>query len=194
MFTWIIEKKAKILNVDNGRFTVENHFWNDLVIGQSIAHDWACMTIETFDEEKYTFFAMQESLNRTNFWTKSVGDFFNIERCLEVWARLDGHFVSGHVDAVSEVLDVKDIWDSSVEIFFEIPEGFSKNLIEKGSVTINWTSLTLCHLDDKSFSVSLIPMTQEVTNLGLLKPWNMVNLEFDMLWKYILNLKNYFNK
>lgn len=190
MFTWIIEKKAKILDVDNGRFTVENHFWSNLVIGQSIAHDWACMTIESFDDDKYTFFAMQESLKRTNFWTKNTWDFFNIERCLEVWARLDGHFVSGHIDAISKVLDLKDIWDWSVEIFFEIPSGFRKNLIEKGSITINWTSLTLCHLDDNSFSVSLIPLTQEITNLGLLKAWSIVNLEFDMLGKYILNLKN----
>lgn len=190
MFTWIIEKKAKILEVNWGRITVENNFWKELNIGQSISHDWACMTIETFDDEKYTFFAMEESFRRTNFHTKKIWDFFNIERCLQVWQRLDGHFVSGHIDNTWKVIKVIKNNDGSWEIFFSYSPEFKYNLIDKWSITINWTSLTVCHLDSESFSVSLIPLTLEITNLWDLEVWDTVNLEFDMLWKYILGLNN----
>lgn len=189
MFTWIIEHKAKILDIKDGSFTVENKFWTDLQIGQSIAHDGACMTLTAFDSEKYTFFAMWESLEKTNFLAKKKWDYFNVERCLQIGQRLDWHFVSGHVDTVWKVSKLLNNEDGSREIFIFYPSEFTQNLIPKGSITINWTSLTLCHLSNTEFSVSLIPLTLEITNLWDLIPWDSVNLEFDMLWKYILNTK-----
>lgn len=186
MFTGIIEKKAKILEIQDGRFTIENIFWTDLTIGQSIAHDGACMTIEKFDEKEYAFFAMTESLNLTNFWAKQKGDFFNIERCLQVWDRIDGHFVSGHIDAVGEVKKIEKKEDDSKEIFIEFPKIFQKNILLKGSITVNGTSLTVTSISENIFSVWIIPLTQEITNLWNIQPWKKVNLEFDMFGKYVL--------
>lgn len=100
MFSGIIEQKAKILQIESGRFTVENTFQGSLSIGQSIAHDGACMTIESFKDDSYTFFVMEESLKKTNFSQKNIGDSFNVERCLQVGDRIDGHFVSGHIDTI----------------------------------------------------------------------------------------------
>jgi len=187
MFTWIIEKKAKILSVNDWEFEVENHFWWDLKIGQSIAHDWACMTITEFNDSSYKFFAMWESLDKTNFTHKKTWDFFNVERCLKVWDRLDGHFVSGHIDATTTITDIYENSDGSWLMTFDLRPEFRKFLIEKWSITINGTSLTISHLEDNSFSVSLIPLTLKETNLWDLTVTDFVNLEFDLLWKFILN-------
>jgi len=187
MFSWIIEKKAKILDINNGRITVENNFGSNLNIWQSIAHDWACMTIEKFDDKSYTFFAMQETFNRTNFSVKKVGDYFNTERCLRVWDRLDWHFVSWHIDCTWKVIKIDLQKDSSLIIWIKFNENFSKLVIGKWSITINWVSLTVIKNTENSLEVSLIPLTLDITNLWLLKIWDLVNLEFDMLGKYILN-------
>lgn len=187
MFSGIIEKQAKILQIESGRYTVENHFWENLQIGQSIAHDGACMTIESFKDNTYTFFVMEESLKKTNFWEKNPWDTFNIERCLKVWDRLDGHFVSGHIDTTGHVtlLEKKD--DASLIVWVSFDETFSKYTIEKWSIAINGTSLTIVDRNTWYISVSLIPLTQDWTNLWVLKLWDTVNLEFDMIGKYILN-------
>ena len=190
MFSWIIEQKAKILNINAWEFTITNTFKEPLVIGQSIAHDWACMTITSFDEEKYTFFAMQESLKLTNFENKKVWDYFNVERCLKIWDRLDWHMVSGHVDTVWIVQNIKKYDDNSIEIFIKYNTDFSKNLIPKWSITINWTSLTVVQDLPWELSVCLIPITQQITNLWDLKPNDKVNLEFDLVGKYLFKYKN----
>ncbi len=186
MFTWIIEKKARITNIFWGNISVENIFWNKLGIGQSIAHDWACMTITSFDEKIYSFFAMEESFSKTNFWEKEVWDFFNIESSLKFSWKVDWHFVTGHVDTVWQVsrLDKKE--DNSLVIYIKFDEKFKNNIIEKWSIAINWVSLTIVETWEDFFSVSLIPLTQKITNLWDLKVWNKVNLEFDMIWKYII--------
>lgn len=186
MFSWIIEKKAKILNIEGGIFTVENTFKDELQIGQSIAHDWACMTLTSWNSDKYSFFAMEESLKVTNFYTKKAWDSFNVERCVKVWDRLDGHIVSGHVDTIWEISEIIKNSDSSIEIFVKFPENFSKYIIPKWSITINWTSLTIVKEGIDYLSVSLIPITQEITNLWTLQVWDMVNLEFDIIGKYII--------
>lgn len=190
MFSWIIEKKAKILAIENWNFTVENVFNEPLKIGQSIAHDGACMSITSFDEKKYTFFAMEESLKKTNFSTKKPWDFFNIERCVKVWDRLDGHIVSGHIDTIWEVFKIIKNNDTSIEVFVNFPESFSKYIIPRWSITINWVSLTIVKESSDFLSVCLIPITQEITNLWNLKVWDKVNLEFDIVWKYILKQNN----
>jgi riboflavin synthase len=191
MFTWIIENKAKILEIKNWRFKVENVFGiDDLVIWQSIAHDWACMTLECFDEEFWEVFVMSESLKKTNFSTKKTWDFFNIERCLKLWDRLDWHMVSGHIDWTWEIIWIDNIkdWSKILKIIFDTK--FNNLLIDKWSITVNWVSLTIVETWDDFFTISLIPLTQNITNLWDLENWDKVNLEFDMIWKYVNKLNS----
>jgi riboflavin synthase len=188
MFSWIVEHNAKIISVDSWRFVVENKFAENLNIWQSIAHDGACMTLESFNDESYTFFVMQESMNKTNLWSKLVGDYFNVERCIKVWDRIDGHYVSGHIDCVWSLDDISKIEDGSYVLKIIFPEKFSKFLIEKGSICINGVSLTVVECWEWYLTVSIIPHTWQLTNLGTLRENDTVNLEFDMLGKYILNL------
>ncbi|QFR39042.1 riboflavin synthase [Candidatus Gracilibacteria bacterium 28_42_T64] len=187
MFSGIIKDKTKILGINKGVFTVENIFNNDnnLKIGDSVAHDGACMTITEISNEKYSFFVMEESINKTNFSHKKIGDYFNIEGSLKLSDSLDGHFVTGHVDTTGIIkkLDTKN--DASKIIHVAFDEKHVNLIINKGSITINGVSLTIVD-DGKDFlSVSIIPLTQEITNLGLLKTGDIVNLEFDMIGKYI---------
>ena len=188
MFSGIIEKKAQILSRDGGRFTIKNHFWNDLQIGQSIAHDGACMTIESFDTDTYTFFAMEESLNLTNFWEKNTWDSFNVERCLKVWDRIDGHFVSGHIDSIGKIKNLTKNPDGALIVDISYDISYSDLVVHKWSITLNGTSLTVTHNTPGELQVWLIPITQEMTNLWKLQIWDTINIEFDMLWKYIKNL------
>lgn len=190
MFSWIIEQKAKILSVENWNFEIENTFKEPLQIGQSIAHDGACMTLTSWNEKLYKFFAMQETLKVTNFSTKKAWDFFNVERCVKVWDRLDWHIVSGHVDTVWTVSEIVKNPDSSIFLYISFDENFSKYIIPKWSITINWTSLTVVEDLPGKISVSLIPITQEITNLWALKAWDKVNLEFDIVGKYLFKNKN----
>ena len=187
MFSWIVENKAKIIWINKGRFTIENIFSSELKEGQSIAHDWACMTVEKFDDNSYTFFAMEETLKKTNFHKKSIWDNFNLERCLKIGDRIDGHFVTGHIDTVWKIIKVEEMPDSSVVIWIRFDEEFSKLLVYKWSITINWVSLTVISNTSIHLDVSLIPHTLQITNLWELKIWDYVNLEFDVLGKYILN-------
>ncbi len=187
MFSGIIKDKTKILWINKWVFTVENIFNNDnnLKIWDSVAHDWACMTITEISNEKYSFFVMEESINKTNFSHKKIWDYFNIEWSLKLSDSLDWHFVTWHVDTtwIIKKLDTKN--DASKIIHVAFDEKHVNLIINKWSITINGVSLTI--VDDwKDFlSVSIIPLTQEITNLWLLKTWDIVNLEFDMIWKYI---------
>ena len=190
MFTGIVEKKAEILERDGGRFTVERVLEWDLEIGQSIAHDGACMTLETISQKSYTFFVMEESLRCTNLWEKKAWDMFNVERCVLVWSRIDGHFVSGHVDCVWKCEKIEKREDGSHFIFISYPKEFAKLVISKGSITVNGVSLTVVDNEPWKFSISIIPHTWNETNLWTLKEWDTINLEFDMLGKYILNAHN----
>jgi riboflavin synthase len=185
MFSWIIEQKATILDIKNWVFEVENTFGEIPTIWQSIAHDWACMTITNATLEKYSFFAMQESLSVTNFHTKKIWDYFNVERSLKVWDRIDWHFVTWHIDTVWNIDKIIINDDKSKIIYTKFDEKYTNFIIKKWSITINWVSLTIVDAWNDYLSVSLIPLTQEITNLWILKVWDIVNLEFDMMWKYI---------
>jgi len=189
MFSGIIRYKSKILDIKDWVFTIENNFSKNkekLEIGQSIAHDWACMTILDFNDAKYSFFTMKESFKKTNFWDKEIWDYFNVETSLNFNWKIDWHFVTGHIDAIWKVIKIKTRKDKSKIITLKFRKKFKNNIIEKGSIAINWTSLTIINVKKNIFSVSLIPLTQEITNLWDLKIWDKVNLEFDMMWKYIL--------
>ena len=192
MFSGIVERKAKIIKIEQGRFTVENIFREKLSLGQSISHDGAFMTIESLGKNIYTFFVMKESLKKTNFWTKKHSDTFNVERSLKLSDRIDWHFVSGHIDSTWRVKAVRLLDDSSKIIDITFPKKFQNYCIEKWSVTINGVSLTIVSIKEQALRVSIIPLTQNITNLGNLKKGDIVNLEFDMLGKYIYKLmKNY---
>ena len=189
MFSGIIEQKAKILNIENWNYTVENIFNKPLKKGISIAHDGACMTIIESDFEKYSFFVMEESIKKTNFKNKKVWDFFNIEWSLKLSDTMDWHFVSGHIDTTGKVFKIEEKNDSSKIVYIEFDEKFKNLIIEKWSITINWVSLTIVEDLWNKLSVSIIPLTQEITNIWDLKIWDLVNLEFDILWKYINKLQ-----
>jgi riboflavin synthase len=189
MFSGIIEKKAKILNIENWNYTVENIFKKNLKVWISIAHDWACMTITESNAEKYSFFVMEESIKKTNFKNKKSWDFFNIEWSLKLSDTMDWHFVSGHIDTTWKVTKIVENSDWSKYYYIKFDSKYSNLIIEKGSITINWVSLTI--VDDlwDSLSVSIIPLTQQITNIWELKIWDLVNLEFDILGKYINKLQ-----
>ncbi len=192
MFSGIIEHQGKILKIHDGLFRIENMFGEILNEWQSIAHDGACMTITSSTLEHYEFFTMQESLSVTNFWTKETGDTFNVERSLRLGDRIDGHFVTGHIDTVGKVILLEKRGDGSLLYWISFDPRYDTLIIEKGSITINGTSLTVVTTSEGSLTVSLIPLTQNWTNLGISKIWESVNLEFDMIGKYVhkLTIKN----
>ena len=190
MFSGIIEHQAKIISNEEWIFRIENTFDEILSIGQSVAHDGACMTITKSQSDYYEFFSMQESLRVTNFWKKEVGDSFNVERCLRIGDRIDWHFVSGHIDTVGKVILLEKRDDGSLLYWVSHDPRYDTLVIEKGSITINGVSLTVVTTSEGYLTVSLIPLTQDWTNLGKSKIWESVNLEFDMMGKYVNKLKN----
>lgn len=185
MFTGIVEK-AKILSINWWTLTVQNIYWKGLKVWESIAHDGACMTLTKVGHKQYSFFAMEESFKKTNFGDKKSGDYFNVERSLKVWWRLDGHFVSWHIDTVGKVTKMVRNKDWSMDMFIVYPKAYNRYIIYKWSIAVNGISLTVVQDRANIFSVSLIPITLEKTNLSLLKIWDKINLEFDMLAKYVL--------
>ncbi len=185
MFSGIIEHQARILKIEHWVFRVENTFGKGLDEWQSIAHDGACMTLTTITPEYYEFFTMQESLRITNFSMKQVGDTFNVERSLSMSDRIDGHFVTGHIDTIWTVNYLEAQTDGSLVYGIGFDTKFSNLIIKKGSIAINGVSLTVADISDQYFTVSLIPLTQSWTNLGKSKSWDTVNLEFDMIGKYV---------
>lgn len=190
MFTWIITHQASILNTELGVFTLKRPQDIALHVGQSIAHDGACMTITEVTEATYSFFAMEESFRKTNFWTKIVGDLFNLEFCVQASSMLDGHIVTGHIDTtwtVGETTFAAD-WSKMIQIQYDSIR--DKNIIAKGSIAVNGVSLTVVDVWSGRCTLRLIPLTQTLTNLWSLKTWDVVNIEFDMLGKYVLNYLN----
>lgn len=184
MFTWIIETKNKILDINDGNFVLSN-IWDDLKIGDSIAHDGACMSVVSVDKDKYSFFAMQETLSKTNFNAKQVWDTMNVERSLRYNDRIDWHFVTWHIDCIWTVQDIQLQKDKSILLFINYSLKFAKYIVKKWSIAVNWVSLTVIDIQNDLFSASLIPLTLQITNLWELQKWDKVNLEFDILGKYV---------
>ncbi len=186
MFTGIIQQKVVIKSIKEGNFTVGGYKWDTLQIGQSIAHDWACMTVdEIHSPSSYSFFAMEESFNKTIFWQKKVWDTFNIELAVTSSQKMDGHFVTWHIDCLASVTKKRLADDGSLNLYISFPAEFDTLVVPKWSIAINWVSLTVVDVWDWSCSVWLIPLTQEVTWLWNLEIWDKVNVEFDLLAKYI---------
>lgn len=186
MFTGIIEALAKVERIEvegsNVHFTFSGPFTNELKIDQSVAHNGCCLTVVDIDGDEYTLTAIDETLKKTNLGDLKVGDLVNIERCMQMGGRLDGHIVQGHVDTTGSCVDIIDL-DGSTEFVFEY--NHDEVTVPKGSITINGVSLTVVRSENQLFSVHIIPYTIEHTNFHAFKKGTRVNLEFDIIGKYV---------
>jgi riboflavin synthase len=195
MFTGIIEKtgiiKAVVHTGTNRSFWVESPLATDLKIDQSLSHNGVCLTVEEIKNGMHRVTAIAETLLKTSLGTWVEGTVVNLERCMQLNGRLDGHIVQGHVDCTAECIEIV-VKDGSWEYHFAFAETFAAFIIEKGSVTVNGISLTCFKVTDKSFTVAIIPYTFEHTNMSSLKKGDLVNIEWDVVGKYvsrILSLK-----
>lgn len=193
MFTGIIESLGIVKNIvkekDNLHVTIESNFTSELKIDQSIAHNGVCLTIVNIDGSEYTVTAINETIEKSNFKHIAIDDKINLERAMILGARLDGHIVQGHVDQTAVCTDVREENGSWFFDFDYDPE-MNNITIEKGSITVNGTSLTVVNAKDHSFSVAIIPYTYDFTNFHTFKKGTVVNLEFDVIGKYVARLLN----
>jgi riboflavin synthase len=196
MFTGIVETQGIVKKVietgTNKTFWIKSPGSSKLKIDQSLAHDGVCLTVEEVKGSRHRVTAISETLSKTTLGGWQEGSVINLEKCLKINDRLDGHFVQGHVDATATCIDKKEK-DGSWEFSFQFLPEFASLIIEKGSITINGISLTVFNVNENSFEVAIIPYTFEHTNMNIVKPGQKVNIEFDMLGKYI-NRKLSLNK
>lgn len=196
MFSGIVEAMARVIAIEqdkeNKHFTLECPFGHELHIDQSVAHNGVCLTVVKRDGDRYVVTAMDETLKRSNLGLLKEGDEVNVERSMVMNGRLDGHIVQGHVDQTATCLSVEDAGGS-----YEFTFGYESDdemvsrgyfTVDKGSVTVNGVSLTVCEPTATTFKVCIIPYTFEHTNFHAIKPGTKVNLEFDILGKYISRL------
>lgn len=199
MFSGIVEAMAEVVSIRTDRqnkdFTLRCPFTDELKIDQSIAHNGVCLTVVAIEGDRYTVTAMKETLDRSNLGLLQVGDRVNVERSMRPEALLDGHIVQGHVDQTARCTKREDA-DGSWYFTFEYePQGGGLTTVEKGSVAVNGVSLTVCDPTPSSFRVAIIPYTFEHTNFSSIEVGSVVNLEFDIVGKYIARLMaNYLNK
>ncbi len=188
MFTGIIENIVTVENIEwnqsNMILTLKSNLSAELYIDQSIAHNGACLTITDVQPPFYKVTLIEETLNKTNFKSIHKGDIINIERSMKATDRLDGHFVTGHIDTIGKCRKISDK-NGSKEIIIEHQKDIFFTTIPKGSITINGISLTVVESAADYFSTHIIPYTWEHTNLNTLKEGSLVNIEFDMIGKYI---------
>lgn len=189
MFTGIIESsgivKEVINNGSNKTFWIESPISHELKVDQSVSHSGVCLTVEELNGNAHRVTAIKETLEKTNLGGWSAGTLVNLERSLQLGDRLDGHIVQGHIDAVAICKKMVEK-DGSWEYTFEFPKKFASLLIEKGSIAINGISLTAFNVKRKIFTVAIIPYTFEHTNIKKVIKGSKVNLEFDMIGKYLL--------
>jgi riboflavin synthase len=189
MFTGIIETLGEVTDIfsigNNKSFWIKSAIAQQLKVDQSIAHNGVCLTIEEIKNEAHRVTAVQETLEKTALEIWQQGTLVNLERSLLPNSRLDGHFVQGHVDATATCTKIENK-EGSFEIEFSFPEVFAAYVVEKGSISINGISLTIFAVTNHSFKVAIIPYTWEHTMLHLLKEKERVNIEFDLIGKYIL--------
>lgn len=191
MFTGIIEAVGNVVSVESSGSNldvgIESGISNELKIDQSVSHNGVCLTVVKVDGDIHYANIIDETLKRSNLGVLRSGDLINLERSLRLSDRLDGHLVQGHVDTVAEVTSVEPMEGSSI-ISFELKESNKQVLVDKGSISINGVSLTVVNPSNERFSVALIPYTMEHTNLGILQKGDLVNIEFDMMGKYVQKL------
>jgi riboflavin synthase len=191
MFTGIIETLGTITDLkhDQGNLhiTVESAIAHELKIDQSVAHNGVCLTVVALADGLHTVTAIEETLNKTNIGTFKIGDLVNLERCMQMNARLDGHIVQGHVDQTATCIVYKEL-EGSWEYTFEYDATKGNVTVEKGSICVNGISLTVVNSGANFFSVAIIPYTWEHTNLQNVRVGSTVNLEFDIIGKYVARL------
>ena len=191
MFTGIIETLGRVTdlrhNKGNLHITVESAIAAELKIDQSVAHNGVCLTVVALADGRHTVTAIEETLNKTNIGQLKTGDLINLERCMQMNARLDGHIVQGHVDRTATCIAFTEL-DGSWEYTFEYDKAIGNITVEKGSICVNGISLTVVNSFDNSFSVAIIPYTFEHTNLQQVNVGSIVNLEFDIIGKYVARL------
>lgn len=198
MFSGIVEEFAEVVGIEkeqeNLHFTLKCSFVNELKIDQSVAHNGVCLTVVRIKDGTYTVTAMKETLDCSNLGLLKIGDKVNVERSMLMNGRLDGHIVQGHVDKTARCIKVEDAEGSHIYTF---EYGFDKQMakrgyltVDKGSVTVNGVSLTVCRPTKDSFQVCIIPYTFEHTNFHTIKEGSIVNLEFDIIGKYIAQINN----
>ena len=196
MFSGIVEATARVVAVEQDRenkhFTLECAFGHELHIDQSVAHNGVCLTVVSTDGDRYVVTAMDETLRRSNLGEWQEGDMVNVERSMLMNGRLDGHIVQGHVDQTATCVSIEDADGSFIYTFSyeSSPEMIARGYftVDKGSVTVNGVSLTVCEPTADTFKVCIIPYTYEHTNFHALKVGSKVNIEFDILGKYISRL------
>jgi riboflavin synthase len=196
MFTGIIESTGKVISIEkqgtNTSFWIASPISSELKIDQSLSHEGVCLTVEAIENGQHKVTAIEETLRKTNLSSWIVGHSLNLERCLVMNGRLDGHIVQGHVDATGICTKLTTL-EGSWEYRFSFPESFKHLMIDKGSIAVNGTSLTCFDVTDNAFSVAIIPYTFEHTSIHQLQIGSIVNLEFDILGKYVqrwLQVKN----
>jgi riboflavin synthase len=191
MFTGIIETLGKVAGLrheqGNLHITVESAISHELKIDQSVAHNGVCLTVVALADGRHTVTAIEETLNKTSLGDLQTGDLVNLERCMQMNARLDGHIVQGHVDQTAKCIGFKEL-DGSWEYTFEYDPAIGNVTVEKGSICVNGISLTVVNSHANSFSVAIIPYTFEHTNLQQVRVDSIVNLEFDIIGKYVARL------
>ena len=194
MFTGIIESLAEVKKVDqngtNISFWLHSPIIKELKVDQSVSHDGICLTVEEFDNELYKVTAIEETIQKTNISRWQTGKKVNVERCMQLGDRLDGHIVQGHVDATGICQSVTP-QNGSYVYRFNFPSKFNHLVIEKGSIAVSGTSLTCFEVGDGVFSVAIIPYTYEHTSISQVMPGDQVNLEFDVIGKYITRMHQF---
>jgi riboflavin synthase len=188
MFTGIIEAFGIVHSVEkqgtNSTFWITSPLTEELKIDQSISHNGVCLTVEDITEDRHRVTAIEETLKKTNISDWKKGTLVNLERCMQMNGRIDGHIVQGHVDTTATCIKKKDI-DGSWEFNFTLDEKFASLVIEKGSISLNGISLTIFNVSTTSFSVAIIPYTYTHTNIQQVEEGSSVNIEFDMIGKYV---------
>jgi riboflavin synthase len=192
MFSGIVEEAAQVVKLvkekDNLHITMKCSFVSELKIDQSISHNGVCLTVVGMENETYTVTAIKETLEKTNLGLLKPGDKVNLERSTKLDGRLDGHMVQGHVDQTAVCTDVREAGGSWYYTFEYEPAQDDYITVEKGSVSVNGVSLTVVNSRQRSFEVAIIPFTYEMTNFHQIKKGTVVNLEFDILGKYIAKI------
>ena len=191
MFTGIIETLGTITSLQkeggNIHVTIQSSITNELKIDQSVAHNGVCLTVVSIENDNYTVTAIKETIEKTNLGEWNEGDMVNLERAMKLGDRLDGHIVQGHVDQTAICKNIEEA-NGSWYFTFEYDKSLNNITIEKGSITINGTSLTVVNSKPNEFSVAIIPYTYEHTNFNSFKIGTKVNLEFDVIGKYVKRL------
>ena len=191
MFTGIIESLGRVTNLksdlDNLHITVESPFTSELKIDQSVAHNGVCLTVVNINDNYYTVTAIKETLDKTNLGHLKLSNVLNLERAMKLGDRLDGHIVQGHIDQTAECVYIEETQGSWL-FTFKYDSSLGNITIEKGSVTVNGVSLTVVNSMRDTFSVAIIPYTYEHTNFKTFKIGTVVNLEFDVIGKYVSKL------